>query len=39
MKQGRRAQKFIFASLMDVCHLKNESTKSTKVELYSEVIL
>ena len=23
MKQGRRAQKFIFASLMDICHLKN----------------
>ena len=32
-----------FASLMDICHLKmlswRQSTKSTKVELYSEVIL
>ena len=32
-----------FASLMDICHLKNaelkQSTKNTKVELYSEVIL
>ena len=32
-----------FASLMDICHLKNakleQSTKITKVELYSEVIL
>ena len=23
MKQGVRAEKFIFASLMDLCHLKN----------------
>ena len=30
-----------FASLMVICHLKNAelSTKSTKVELFSEVIL
>ena len=32
-----------FASLMDKCHLKNveleQSTKNTKVELYSEAIL
>ena len=32
-----------FASLMDICHLKNadwrQNTKNTKVELYSEVIL
>ena len=32
-----------FAFLMDICHLKNaeldKSTKNTKVELYSEVIL
>ena len=32
-----------FASLMDTCHLKNaewrQSTKNTKVELYSVVIL
>ena len=32
-----------FASLMDICHLKmlnwRQSTKSTKVELYSEAIL
>ena len=32
-----------FASLMDICHLKNaeleENTKNTKVELFSEVIL
>ena len=32
-----------FASLMDICHLKNaeleQSTKSTKVELFSAVIL
>ena len=43
MKQGRRAQKFIFASLMDIYHLKNAeleaNTRNTKVELYSEVIL
>ena len=43
MKQGRRAQKFIFASLMDICHLKNAELEAkhqnTKVELYSEVIL
>ena len=42
MKQGRRAQKFISPHLMDTCHLKmlnwRQSTKSTKVELYSEVI-
>ena len=30
--------KIHFASLMDICHLKN-STKHTKVELYSEMIL
>ena len=23
MKQGRRAKKFIFVLLMDICHLKN----------------
>ena len=32
-----------FASLMDICHLKNaeleQSTKNTKVELFSAVIL
>ena len=32
-----------FASLMDMCHLKNaeleQNTKNTKVELFSEVIL
>ena len=32
-----------FASLMDICHLKmlnwRQSTKNTKVELYSEVTL
>ena len=33
-----------FASLMDICHLKNaeleaQGTRNTKVELYSEVIL
>ena len=32
-----------FASLMDICHLKNAEleakTKNTKVQLYSEVIL
>ena len=29
-----------FASLMDICHLKNrQNTRNTKVELFSEVIL
>ena len=38
-------EKIHFASLMDICHLKNaeleakKSTKSAKVELFSEVIL
>ena len=38
-----KGAKVHFASLMDICHFKNAeleaSTKNTKVELYSEVIL
>ena len=38
-----KGAKVHFASLMDVCRLENlnwrQSTKNTKVELYSEVIL
>ena len=38
-----KGAKVHFASLMDICHLKmlnwRQSTKNTKVELYSEVIL
>ena len=39
-----KGAKFHFASLMDICHLKNDKleakhTKHTKVELYSEAIL
>ena len=39
-----KGAKFHFASLMDICHLKNaeleaKHQKNTKVELYSEVIL
>ena len=42
--EGRNeGRKVHFASLMDICHLKmlnwTQNTKSTKVELYSEVIL
>ena len=43
MKQGRRALQFHFASLMDICHLKNaelkEKHQNTKVELYSVATL
>ena len=38
-----KGAKVHFASLMDICHLKNadwrQSTKNTKVELYSEATL
>ena len=38
-----KGAKVHFASLIDICRLKNaelkQSTKNTKVELYSEVIL
>ena len=38
-----KGAKVHFASLMDICHLKNaeleQNTKNTRVELYSEVIL
>ena len=33
MKQGRRAQKVLFASLMDICHLKNAELE-TKYQKY-----
>ena len=44
MKQRRKAQEIHFASLMDICHLKNDDlekkhTKHAKVELYSEATL
>ena len=39
----KKGAKVHFASLMDICHLKNAEleakTKNTKVELYSEAIL
>ena len=38
-----KGAKVLFASLIDICHLKmlnwRQSTKNTKVELYSEAIL
>ena len=39
MKQGRRAQKFIFASLMDICHLKNAELEAKHQEYKGRVVL
>ena len=44
MKQGRRDIKFIFASLMDICHLKNAELEtkhkkySGRVVLHSDIV-
>ena len=39
MKQGRRAQKFIFASLMDMCHLKNAELETKHQKYRGRVVL
>ena len=39
MKQGRRAQKFIFASLMDICHLKNTELEAKHQKYKGRVVL
>ena len=39
MKQGRRAQKFIFASLMDICHLKNAELETKHQKYKGRVVL
>ena len=39
MKQGRRAQKFIFASLMDICHLKNAELETKHQRYKGRVVL
>ena len=39
MKQGRRAQKFIFASLMDICHLKNAELEAKHQKCKGRVVL
>ena len=39
MKQGRRAQKFIFASLMDICHLKNAELEIKHQKYKGRVVL
>ena len=39
MKQGRRAQKFIFASLMDICHLKNAELDAKHKKYKGRVVL
>ena len=39
MKQGRRAQKFIFASLMDICHLKNAELEAKHQKNKGRVVL
>ena len=39
MKQGRRAQKFIFASLMDICHLKNAELEAKHQKYKGRVVL
>ena len=38
MKQGRRAQKFIFASLMDICHLKNAELEAKHQKYKGRVV-
>ena len=39
MKQGCRTQKFIFASLMDICHLKNAELEAKHQKYKSRVVL
>ena len=39
MKQGRRAQEFIFASLMDICHLKNAELEAKHQKYKGRVVL
>ena len=39
MKQGRRARKFIFASLMDICHLKNAELEAKHQKYKGRVVL
>ena len=39
MKQERRAQKFIFASLMDICHLKNAELEAKHQKYKGRVVL
>ena len=39
MKQGRRAQKFIFASLMDICQLKNAELETEHQKYKGRVVL
>ena len=38
MKQGRRAQKFIFASSMDICHLKNAELEAKHQKYKGRVV-
>ena len=38
-KQGRRAEKFIFASLMDVCHLKNAELETKHQQYKGRIVL
>ena len=39
MKQGRRAQKVIFASLMDTCHLENGELEAKHQKYKGRVVL
>ena len=39
MKQGRRAQKVHFASLMDICHLKNAEMEAKHQKYKGRVVL
>ena len=39
MKQGRRALQFIFASLMDICHLKNAELEAKHQKYKGRVVL
>ena len=39
MKQGRRAQKFFLASLMDSCHLKNAGLEAKHQKYKGRVVL
>ena len=38
MKQGRRAQKFIFASLMEICHLQNAELEAEQQSVFFDDI-
>ena len=39
MKQGRRALQFIFASLMDICHLKNAELEAKHQKYKGRIVL